>query len=112
MTAPRLNRKLALEATTRLEDGAGGYVEAWQVLGTLWAQVLPRSGREAALVGAAISATSYRIVVRGAPEGAAQRSAPGQRFRDGTRLFHIEAVTEHDADGRYLTCFASEEAAV
>ncbi|GFE49888.1 tail protein [Roseobacter cerasinus] len=112
MTAPRLNRKLVLEAPSRLEDGAGGYVESWQALGTLWAQVLPRSGREAALVGVAISATSYRVVVRGAPEGDAQRPVPGQRFREGARLFHIEAVAEHDADGRYLTCFASEEAAV
>jgi hypothetical protein len=31
------------------------------------------------------------------------------RFRDGARLFRIEAVTEADADARYLLCIASEE---
>jgi head-tail adaptor len=31
------------------------------------------------------------------------------RFRDGGRLYRIEAVQESDATGRWLTCFAVEE---
>jgi head-tail adaptor len=31
------------------------------------------------------------------------------RFRDGARLYRIGAVSEADATGRYLVCFASEE---
>jgi head-tail adaptor len=50
-----------------------------------------------------------RITVRGAPVGAEQRPRPDQRFRDGSRLFRILAVTERDAAGRYLLCFAREE---
>ncbi|MCV3271136.1 phage head closure protein [Roseobacter sinensis] len=112
MSAPRLNRQLVLEAPQRLDDGAGGYVETWQALGTLWAEVKPRSGRERALSETAVSAMSYRITVRGAPFGDAQRPVPDQRFREGARLFLIEAVAEGDASGRYLTCFATEEVAV
>ncbi|MCE8471036.1 head-tail adaptor protein, partial [Rhodovulum sulfidophilum] len=47
--------------------------------------------------------------VRGAPPGAPSRPAAGQRFREGTRYFHIRAVTEHDARGLYLACYAEEE---
>ncbi|WP_298836389.1 phage head closure protein [uncultured Roseobacter sp.] len=112
MTTPRLNRRLELEEPQRVPDGAGGFVTQWQVLGTLWAQVTARTGRETAQSGAPISAMSYRIVVRGTPFGAPDRPRPEQRFRDGERLFVIQAVAEEDADGRYITCFATEETAV
>ncbi|WP_299962040.1 head-tail adaptor protein [uncultured Roseobacter sp.] len=112
MSTPHLNRKLVLEAPQRLSDGAGGYIESWQALGTVWARVDARTGRETARGDAPVSTLSYRIIVRGAPFGDAQRPAPEQRFREGTRLFYIRAVAEHDIRGRYLTCFASEETAV
>ncbi|WP_299776727.1 phage head closure protein [uncultured Roseobacter sp.] len=112
MKTPRLNRQLVLEAPQRIEDGAGGYVETWQSLGTLWAQVTARSGRELAQSGASVSAMSYKIVIRGAPFGDAKRPRPEQRFREGERVFVIKAVAENDANGRYITCFATEESTV
>lgn len=109
MSAPLLTRPLVLEAPARGADGAGGYVEGWQALGTLWAEVLPGTGREVAGAEVVLSSVAYRIVVRGAAQGAASRPKPGQRFRDGARLFPILAVTERDGAGRYLICFAREE---
>ena len=47
MTAPRLTRQLMLEDPLQVSDGAGGFTEIWQALGTLWAEVAIRSGREA-----------------------------------------------------------------
>lgn len=112
MTAPRLNRQLVLEAPARVADGSGGYSIAWQALGTLWADVTARTGREAANGAALVSAVNYKVVVRAAPDGAPSRPKPDQRFREGARLFHIAAVADGDADGRYLTCYATEEAVV
>ncbi|MEM8692902.1 MAG: phage head closure protein [Pseudomonadota bacterium] len=109
MTAPRLNRRLGLETPERVADGSGGYVESWVQLGVLWADVAPRTGRESVASGAPVSAVSYRITVRGAPVGHPERPMPGQRFRDGSRLFHVSAVTEKDHNARYLICFAEEE---
>ncbi|MFD1511059.1 head-tail adaptor protein [Lacimonas salitolerans] len=40
-----LTRQLVLEAPTRAPDGAGGVMRGWQVLGTLWAEVVARTGR-------------------------------------------------------------------
>ncbi len=109
MRQPRLSHRLTLEAPARLSDGAGGFTESWTPLGVLWAQLIARTGRETALGAAPVSAVAYKIIVRGAPIGHPERPLPEQRFRDGQRIFRIQAVAEHDAEGRFLTCFANEE---
>lgn len=109
MTGPQLNRRLYLEAPERVADGSGGYVETWKVLGEHWAEVRSRTGRERDEAGVPISIVSYNIVVRSAPMGSIARPMPQQRFRDGQRLFTIQAVAERDREGRFLTCFADEE---
>ena len=111
MSAPHLNRKLVLEAPVSEADGAGGFVETWRVLGTLWAEVTARSGTERAIAGVPVSRVGYRIVVRGASEGSSMRPKPDQRFREGNRRFVIRAVADRDPRGRYLTCFVDEEVA-
>ena len=106
-----LNRKLTLEAPVRVLDGAGGHSETWAVLGTLWASVKAGTGREAASEFVTLSTVPYRIVVRASPDGSESRPKPEQRFRDGNRVFRILAVSEYDAQARYLTCHAREEVA-
>ena len=100
-----------LEAPQRVSDGAGGYLETWQALGTLWADVSSRTGRERRDGLTVVSSVGVRIIVRAAPVGAASRPNPEQRFREGSRVFTIRAVAELDAKGRYLECFADEEVA-
>jgi len=112
MPEVRLNRKLVLEVPQRLPDGAGGFSQSWVQMGTLWAAVKARTGRETLDGAASLSTTGYRITVRAAPFGAPSRPAPEHRFREGTRIFRILSVTEQDCDGRFLTCFADEEVAV
>jgi head-tail adaptor len=109
MNAPHLNRALVLEGALRTPDGAGGFTEIWTALGTLWAEVLPGSGSDVLGEERMLSAVPYRVTVRGAPSGSASRPRAGQRFREGSRLFLIQAVTERDPQGRYLTCFSREE---
>jgi len=58
-----------------------------------------------------LSTVPYRITVRAAPVGAPSRPKPEQRFRDGERVFRIQAVTEDEEAGTYLVCFAREEVA-
>lgn len=107
--APVLNRRLVLEEAQRVADGAGGYATEWAALGTLWAEVTAGTGAERAGEFVTLSSVSYRITVRGAPPGAPSRPRPDQRLREGARVFRILAVTEADARGAYLTCFAREE---
>jgi head-tail adaptor len=112
MAIPTLNRPMVLEAAQRVPDGAGGFTVTWQPLGTLWAHVSLRSGRESGQMGTAASVTNYRITVRGAPLSSDERPRPDQRLRDGERMFLINAVAEADARGHYLVCFATEESVV
>ncbi len=111
MRGPRLSRLLTLETPQRAADGAGGYAEDWQALGDLWAEMKPRSGRETSAGGTTLSRVSYRITLRAAPEGSDMRPRPEQRFREGARVYLIRAVAELAHEGRYLVCFADEEAA-
>ncbi len=105
MTRPHLNRKLILEAPTRVIDGAGGYSETWDAIGVIWGEVLPRgAGREVEA-----SELKLKITVRAAPQGAPSRPTAAMRFRDGARIYLIEAVTELDTAGIYLICFSKEE---
>ncbi|WP_395540225.1 head-tail adaptor protein [Neotabrizicola sp. sgz301269] len=110
MKTPHLNRALVLEQESRSSDGAGGYGRSWQALGTLWAEIVPGSGRDPSGEEVILSSVPYRITVRAAPPGAVTRPKPEQRLREGSRVFTILAVTECDADGRWLVCFCREEA--
>lgn len=109
MSAPVLNRKLVLEDAVQLPDGSGGFNETWVELGVLWGEVVAGAGSEKAGEFVTVSNVPYRITVRGAPVGAESRPKPDQRFREGTRLFRIKAVTERDPQAHYLTCFTYEE---
>ena len=104
-----LTRSLVLEMLDRQPDGAGGFAQAWLPRGTLWAEVVARTGREVSGAAVSLSRATFRITVRAAPQDSPARPRPGQRFRDGSRLFLIQAVTERDATGRFLTCWAEEE---
>lgn len=111
MMRPRLTRALTLETAQDVPDGAGGFDRIWMPLGVHWAEVTARTGRQARGEAGPVSVTPWRIVLRGAPVGDPARPEPGQRFREGPRVWRIEAVAEADPEGRYLTCFAEEEVA-
>lgn len=106
--AVNLTRRLVLEARDVQPDGSGGHSVDWLPLGTLWADVSPRTGREDFIAGRPTPRVKYRILVRGAPAGTPSRPRPEQRLRDGARIFDILTVTEHDPAGRYLELVAEE----
>ena len=80
MKAPHLNRSLVLETATRVPDGAGGFTSSWVGQGTLWAEIVPGSGRDPAGEELILSSVPYRITVRAAPVGASTRPKPEQRL--------------------------------
>lgn len=111
MDPVNLCRQLVLESPVHVPDGAGGFSQTWEPLGKLWSEVKASSGRTPNGDLGPVSKVSYRITVRAAPYGAPSRPQPDQRFREGTRIFLINAVGESDAHGGYLTCYAQEEIA-
>ena len=106
---PHLNRALVLEEAVNGPDGAGGFVTTWHALGTLWAEMVAGSGRDPGGEEVILTSTPWRITIRAAPYGSTMRPRPGQRLREGARLFDVTAVAERDVAGRYLLCFCREE---
>lgn len=104
-----LSRRLTLEAPQPVPDGAGGISTVWQALGVHWAEIIPGTGRDIGGEEVKLSSVAYRISLRAAPVGSERRPQPGQRLTEAGRVYHILAVAERDAAGRYLTCFAREE---
>lgn len=112
MRTPRLDRCLVLEAPERVPDGAGGFTRGWVALGTLWAELSAGAPRLTDRPGAAEQRLPLRVMLRAAPLGAPSRPVAGQRFREGARLYAIDAVGEADPEGRFLLCLAHEETAL
>ncbi|UWQ21006.1 head-tail adaptor protein [Jannaschia sp. W003] len=108
MSGPRLTRRLDRLVPVRTGDGAGGYAEGWESRGTLWAEVDARSGGVRVTETGAVPRLRVRITCHALPQGHPGRPAPGDRLRDGARLFAVEAVHEDDPSGRFLVCFARE----
>ena len=108
MSCFSLNRKLVLEERQNISDGAGGYDPAWAPLGSIWAHVKARTGRETVVGARDASLLRLRITVRGAPQGAPSRPRADQRFRDGARIYNILTVSEADDVGRFLMCDCAE----
>lgn len=103
-----LSRQLVLEERINTADGKGGYSVGWSALGTLWADVDARSGREVLVGKRDHTRGRFRIIVRGVPVGAASRPKPDQRFREGEKTYAILAVATFDPHARYLECWAEE----
>ena len=109
MSAPRLNRKLALERAAVTPDGAGGRSTAWETLGRIWGEMTPRAAREAHIDAGTIARSGYRVRVRALPEGHSARPRAGDRFRVGGRVFDVLTVQEDGPAARYLLCTVEEE---
>lgn len=109
MSLPRLNRAMVLETPVRRQDGAGGHVTEWTAKGSLFVEVKRGAGRQARGEVGALSRHTVRVITRAAAIGASSRPVPGDRFREGSTLYRIDAVAAYDRGAHYLTCYTVEE---
>ncbi|MEZ5923909.1 MAG: phage head closure protein [Hyphomicrobiaceae bacterium] len=98
-----LTRRVVLEDLVRTPDEAGGAVESWTAIATLFAAVRALSGSEGARFDRIDARVTHEIVIR-------HRSdvRPAMRFRLGPRLFEIIAARDDDGRRRHLTCLVEE----
>jgi SPP1 family predicted phage head-tail adaptor len=97
-----LNRRLVLEAPAEADDGAGGVTRLYEVVTTLWAQVVPRSAVSSTAADRLGAVVRYRVIVR-----ARQEITIKHRFHDGAHIYRIIAVRP-TADRRFLEIEAEE----
>lgn len=101
-------RRLVLQVSTEVPDGGGGFTRIWEDRTAIWGEVRMRSGKLSATEFGERPSLKVRIQTHFLPQGHASRPLPGQRLRDGGRVFVVEAV--HDTEGRHalLTILATE----
>ena len=89
MLPGRLDRRIVIQVNTPPQNGYGESVPAWTVLATVWAQVIPVSGREAVTGGAIIAEadTTFRIRWR-------DGILPTHRISYGSNLYDIRHIAE------------------
>lgn len=97
MTMPGvLNRRLVLEAPAESDDGAGGVTRLYDVVTTLWAQVMPLAARSEVEADRLGASARFRIVIRIRADITTQH-----RFQDGRRIYRVIAVRD-STDRRFL----------
>ncbi|MCC6007592.1 MAG: head-tail adaptor protein [Rhodobacteraceae bacterium] len=102
---------MRLERSVRSPDGAGGHVESWQEVALVWVDLRPASGGAGTEDLRPLSRLAFRGLVRGVPPAHPARPRPGDRLREGARLFAVEAASEADPAGRFLRLWLAEEVA-
>ena len=99
-----LRTELALEAVTLADDGAGGHVESWAEVATVFAKLEPQRADVRFGGDQFIESVTHRVTLR-----FREAVGSGMRFRWGERLFDILTVHDPDETGRYLVCRTREQ---
>lgn len=99
----QLTRRVVLEAIIRAPDGAGGAVETWTTVATVFAAVRALGGGESFAFDRTTGRATHEIIIR-------HRSdvIPAMRFRMDTRIFEILAARDEDGRRRHLRCLVEE----
>ena len=111
-----LRSELVLEAVSYADDGAGGQVESWSEVATLFGHVAPAGARSTFGAGQTLETTTHRVTLRFRDDVASgmrlrRKLRPLRRWKRKSRLRIFDIVTVHDPDetGRYLVCRVREK---
>jgi len=98
-----LTRRVVLEEMSRIADGAGGAIETWTTVATVFASVLALGGGEGSAFDRVTGRATHEIVIRHRAD-----VRPAMRFRLGTRIFEILSALDADGRRRHVRCLVEE----
>ena len=91
--------RLTLQQRQETDDGAGGFISAWQDVQPVWARIVPVAGIVTQAAANLEHDITHWIYIR-----ASDAVQPGMRFVKGSRIFDIDTVHDPDETGRYRVC--------
>lgn len=94
---PALNRRITIQATTETRDSYGGVSAVWSTVATVWASVLPVSGREFFASEASQAEVNYKIVIRRLTS-----VLPSMRIVYDGHQYNIRAVLPDQTPSRHM----------
>jgi SPP1 family predicted phage head-tail adaptor len=98
-----LRRRLTLETQARVADGGGGVSVTWTPVADLWAELRNPGGSETFIAEGLQGKVTHEIVIRKRMD-----VVPAMRFRQGTRVYIVEAVLGRDEPEPFLRILAEE----
>ena len=99
-----LRHRMSLEAPVRIAGEGGGASVTWQPVATVWAQVVPISGREVFQADGIVGLAMHEVRLRYRAD-----VTPEMRFTMGGRVFDIRAVRDIEGRRRWLSCLCEEQ---
>ena len=103
MNAGKLRHRTTIQQLVNTDDGAGGSIETWQNVATVWAAIEPLRGNERYTAQQVQSTLSHKVTIR-YHEGV----KPQMRLTYKGRIFDIEAVIDIEERHRWLELLCSE----
>lgn len=106
MRAGDLRHRVTFQVRSAIQDSFGGQSESWSDVATVWADVLPLSGRELMSAQAVNVELSHKVTIRYQAQFAGPKAVAAMRIAYGDRIFNIHSAL--DVDERHkeidLTC--------
>jgi SPP1 family predicted phage head-tail adaptor len=99
----QMRHRIVVEAPLRVPDGAGGVIETWTAVATLWARIADRTGSEAFAADGISGRLTHEITLRPHAD-----LVPRHRIRLAARIFHILAVRTLGEALDRVTCLCEE----
>ena len=103
MEVGTLNKRIEIQAATRVSNDMGGFIETWGTIATVWAAIWPLSATETVQSMQTDMVVSQRIRIR-------YRSTfrPSWRLKFGNRYFNIVSILNPNERNEYLDILAKE----
>ena len=108
LRAGALGQRITLQQRAVAQDATGGQLATWSDVATVWAEVVPLSGRELIAAQAVASETSHQITMRWQPAFANPKTVAAMRVVMNGRCFNINAAINEDERNRALTLLVAE----
>ena len=98
-----LNKRIEIQAATRVSDEMGGFTETFSTIATVWAAIWPLSATETVQSMQTDMVVSHRIRMR-------YRSMmrPSWRLKFGEKFYNIVSIINPNMKNEYLDIMAKE----
>jgi SPP1 family predicted phage head-tail adaptor len=103
----RMNEKITIQRFTRSSDGAGGFVQAYQDVATVFADITPTKATEGQINNASISFVAYKMIVRYSSNTEAIDTS--MRIVYNGDNYRIQSVLNMDEADRFLEIMTTRD---
>ena len=99
----KLRHRLQIQAPAYSASDGGGATLNWEPIASIWAEILPASGREVFISDGISARVTHEVRLRYRAD-----LLPEMRFIAPARALDIRAVRDIDGRGRWLSCLCEE----